>query len=142
MVDDDPDLLDLVARSLSAHGFEVETHTSALGVSNRIRDSVPDVVLIDVNFPALKGDKVVVSGSQQAPGTKFILYSASDETQLRSLAIASGADGYLSKSVQGDELARKIVVLPPKPRPTPVPCLSHSPFSPIHFFLAVSILAN
>jgi DNA-binding response OmpR family regulator len=121
VVDDDPDLLDLVARSLRSHGFEVETHISALGVSTRIRDSVPDLVLIDVNFPALKGDKVVSLARSQAPaGTKFILYSASDETQLRSLAMASGADGYLSKSVQGDELARKLESFRHKPRPTPV----------------------
>jgi DNA-binding NarL/FixJ family response regulator len=79
------------------------------------------VVLIDVNFPALKGDKVVSLARHNAPGTKFILYSASDEARLRSLAIASGADGYLSKSVQGAELARKIVSFRQRPRPTPVP---------------------
>jgi DNA-binding response OmpR family regulator len=121
VVDDDPDLLDLVSRSLSAHGIEVETHTSALGVSNRVRDTVPDVVLIDVNFPSLKGDKVVSLARSQAPAsTKFILYSASDESRLRSLAIASGADGYLSKSVQGAELAQKIEAFRQKSRPTPV----------------------
>lgn len=122
VVDDDPELLELVARSLSAHDFEVETHTSALGVSNRVRDSSPDVVLIDVNFPALKGDKVVSLARAQAPqGTKFILYSASDEARLRALALASGADGYLSKSVQGAELAQKIASFRPRPRSTPVP---------------------
>jgi DNA-binding response OmpR family regulator len=121
VVDDDPDLLDLVARSLRAHGIEVETHLSALGVHTRIRDTVPDIVLIDVNFPSLKGDKVVSLARAQAPaGTRFILYSASDEAQLRSLAKASGADGYLSKSVQGEELARKIESFRHRPRPAPV----------------------
>jgi DNA-binding response OmpR family regulator len=121
VVDDDPDLLDLVARSLRVHGIEVETHLSALGVHTRIRDTVPDVVLIDVNFPSLKGDKVVSLARAQAPaGTRFILYSASDEAQLSSLAKASGADGYLSKSVQGEELARKIQSFRQKPRPAPV----------------------
>lgn len=118
VVDDDPDLLDLVARSLRPHGIEVETHLSALGVHTRIRDTVPDIVLIDVNFPSLKGDKVVSLARAQAPaGTRFILYSASDEAQLRSLAKASGADGYLSKSVQGEELARKIESFRHRPRP-------------------------
>jgi DNA-binding response OmpR family regulator len=121
VVDDDPDLLDLVARSLRTHGIEVETHLSALGVPSRIREAMPDVVLIDVNFPSLKGDKVVSLARSQAPaGTRFILYSASDEAQLRSLATASGADGYLSKSVQGEELARKIESFRHKPRPSPV----------------------
>jgi DNA-binding response OmpR family regulator len=122
VVDDDPDLLDLVTRSLSAYNIEVETHFSALGVATRIRESLPDVVLIDVNFPSLKGDKVVALARSQAPlGTKFILYSASDESQLRKLANASGADGYLSKTVQGAELARKIESFRHKPRPMPVP---------------------
>ncbi|HVG63396.1 MAG TPA: response regulator [Hyalangium sp.] len=121
VVDDDPDLLDLVARSLRAHGIEVETHLSALGVHTRIRETVPDVVLIDVNFPSLKGDKVVSLARAQAPaGTRFILYSASDEVHLRSLAKSSGADGYLSKSVTGEELARKIESFRHKPRPAPV----------------------
>ncbi|CAM3728175.1 response regulator [Corallococcus praedator] len=118
VVDDDPDLLDLVQRSLSAYGFEVQTHTSALGVSNIVRASEPDFVLIDVNFPALKGDKVVGLARQYAPpGTRFILYSASDEAKLRSLAIASGADGYISKSVQGADLAQKLNAMRLKPRP-------------------------
>lgn len=122
VVDDDPDLLDLVARSLSAYGIEVETHLSALGVSTRIQQSLPDVVLIDVNFPSLKGDKVVSLARTQAPAsTKFILYSASDESRLRVLASTSGADGYLSKSVQGAELAQKIESFRDKPRPPPVP---------------------
>ncbi|RKH15190.1 response regulator [Corallococcus sp. CA053C] len=117
VVDDDPDLLDLVQRSLSAYGFDVQTHTSALGVSNIVRASEPDFVLIDVNFPALKGDKVVGLARQYAPpGTRFILYSASDEAKLRSLAIASGADGYISKSVQGADLAQKLNAMRLKPR--------------------------
>ncbi len=109
VVDDDPDQLDLVRRTLGTHGFEVHTHNSALGVSNMVRTSAPDLVLLDVDFPALKGDKVVSLARQYAPrDTKFILYSAFDEAQLRTLALSSGADGYLSKSVQGEELVRKL----------------------------------
>jgi two-component system, OmpR family, response regulator len=109
VVDDDPDQLELIRRTLDAHGFEVHTHNSALGVTNLVRNNAPHLVLLDVNFPALKGDKVVGLARQHAPqGTKFILYSADDEARLRSLALASGADGYLSKSVQGEELIRRL----------------------------------
>jgi len=122
VVDDDVDTLELVRRTLTARGFEVHTHTSALGVSNLVRNTAPHLVLLDVHFPALKGDKVVALARQYAPpSTQFILYSAADESRLRSLALASGADGYLSKSVQGEELAQKLLALrsrgrgPPKP---------------------------
>jgi two-component system, OmpR family, response regulator len=120
VVDDDPDQLELVRRTLGAHGFEVHTHDSALGVTNLVRNSAPHLVLLDVNFPALKGDKVVGLARQYAPqGTKFILYSADDEARLRSLALASGADGYLSKSVQGEELIRKLSAFHHRGRPLP-----------------------
>ena len=108
VVDDDPDQLELVRRTLAPH-FDVQTHDSALGVSNLVRQSAPALVLLDVNFPALKGDQILALARRHAPrGTQFILYSATDETRLRALALAAGADGYLSKSVQGAELIRKL----------------------------------
>jgi DNA-binding response OmpR family regulator len=121
VVDDDPDQLDLVRRTLVPHGIEVQTHNSALGVSNLVRNGEPDLVLLDVNFPALKGDQVVGLARRYAPqGTQFILYSAADESKLRSLALASGADGYLCKSVQGAELVQKLTALRKKSRPIAV----------------------
>ena len=63
---------------------------------------------------------VSLARSQAPASTRFILYSASDQSKLRALAIASGADGYLFKSVQG-ALARKIESFRQKPRSAPVP---------------------
>ena len=118
VVDDDVDQLMLLERTLNAYGFEVRTHRSSLGVSNLVRHATPDLVLLDVNIPALSGDKVLSLARNQAPATtRFILYSASDESKLRSLALASGADGYLSKSVQGADLIRKLTAIRNQGRP-------------------------
>lgn len=112
VVDDDQDQLALAERSLTAFGFDVRTHRSSLGVSNLVRNAAPDLVLLDVNIPALSGDKVLTLARAQAPTTtRFILYSASDESKLRALAKASGADGYISKSVQGEELSKKLMTI-------------------------------
>ena len=118
VVDDDTEQLSLLERMLGAYGFEVKTHRSSLGVSNLVRTTQPDLVLLDVNIPALTGDRVLTLARQQAlPSTKFILYSASDESKLRSLAATSGADGYITKSVQGEELAKKLTNFYNKSRP-------------------------
>jgi DNA-binding response OmpR family regulator len=53
--------------------------------------------------------------------TRFILYSASDESKLRALARESGADGYITKSVQGEELAQRLSALHQKARATAAP---------------------
>jgi DNA-binding response OmpR family regulator len=122
VVDDDQDQLVLAERTLSAYGFEVRTHRSSLGVSNLVRTSAPDLVLLDVNIPALTGDKVLALARAQAPmKTRFILYSASDESKLRALARESGADGYITKSVQGEELAQRLSALHQKARATAAP---------------------
>ncbi len=112
VVDDDQEQLSLMERTLSSYGFEVHTHSTSLGVSRLVRSETPDLVLMDVHLPALNGDKVLaVARTQATQRTKFILYSASDETRLRTLALRSGADGYLTKSLQGEALARKLVSL-------------------------------
>ncbi|MCE9669208.1 response regulator [Myxococcus stipitatus] len=117
VVDDDQEQLTLAERSLSSFGFDVRTHRSSLGVSNLVRTTTPDLVLLDVNIPALTGDRVLTLARAQAPaGTRFILFSASDESQLRALALASGADGYITKSTQGEELAKKLHAIHAKGR--------------------------
>ncbi len=117
VVDDDADQLLLLERTLQAYNFDVRTHRSSLGVSNLVRTVLPDLVLLDVNIPALSGDRVLALARHQAPPTtRFLLYSASDEAKLRSLALASGADGYISKSVQGESLARRLISIYKKSR--------------------------
>ncbi|RKG96288.1 response regulator [Corallococcus carmarthensis] len=123
VVDDDPLVLELVERSISRYGFEVITTRAALGVANLLRTEQPDIVLLDVNIPALSGDRILGVVRQFAgPDTLFILYSSMDESKLRELVRASGADGYIPKGVTGPELALKLSGLHHKRmanRPTP-----------------------
>lgn len=108
-VDDDPEQLEVLRRSLSIYGWEVHTHGSAMGVSNLVSNIAPDIVLLDVNFPALKGDRVIPLARSHAPKhTLFILYSNADESELRRRALESGADGFIPKSVQGAELDKRL----------------------------------
>lgn len=110
VVDDDPAHLLLVERSLQACGFEVQTHPTAFGVSHLVSTTAPDLVLLDVNIPALSGDRVLALAKARAPkDTQFILYSAADETKLRLLALESGADGYISKEVWGLDLGKRLL---------------------------------
>jgi DNA-binding response OmpR family regulator len=109
VVDDDPLVLELVERSLSRYGFDIVTTKAALGVANMVRTHTPDIVLVDVNIPALSGDRILTVARQFAgPETMFLLYSSMDESKLRELVRSSGADGYIPKSVSGPELALKL----------------------------------
>jgi two-component system OmpR family response regulator len=109
VVDDDVLQLDVVSRTLRAFGFEVATSQSAIGVTNSVRAFKPDVVLVDVNIPEMSGDKVVEVVRRLSQGAaRYVFYSACDEATLRKLAAQSRADGWITKSTVGLELAAKL----------------------------------
>lgn len=106
VVDDDPEYLELVVRTLRMFNYDVATATTSLGVSNIVRRTEPDVVLLDVNIPALSGDALLGLARRRAPKkTRFVLFSSADEDTLRKTAKQCGADGYITKSADGATLA-------------------------------------
>jgi two-component system, OmpR family, response regulator len=109
VVDDDHFQLELVERTLRADGIDVMTCSSPIGVTNSIVSFGPKIVLVDVNIPALSGDRLIGISRRWVPtGTLFVLYSASDEARLRLLAREVEADGWISKSVTGTELSKRV----------------------------------
>jgi DNA-binding response OmpR family regulator len=121
IVDDSEQQLDLTTRQLRSYGFEVATSSGSFGVSNLVRQFAPDVVLLDVEIPALSGDQLLtIARKHAAPGTRFVLFSACDEGRLRSLALETSADGWISKSEAPERLAGRLRTLcgeAPHPRP-------------------------
>jgi DNA-binding response OmpR family regulator len=117
VVDDDPLQLELVERTLKFEGFNVMTCESPIGVTNIVRSFLPHIVLLDVDIPALSGDKILSIARKSAPPmTRFVLHSSSDESILRNLAKEVEADGYISKSVTGSDLAARLRTLVAAPR--------------------------
>jgi two-component system, OmpR family, response regulator len=109
IVDDDAMQLDMVSRRLRLEGFVVATSATSFGTSNLIRTFLPQVVLLDVNIPALAGDKLLALARRVAPkATRFVLYSACDESKLQQLARDSEADAWISKSTDLAVVAEKL----------------------------------
>src|ERR1700749_2255825 len=107
IVDDNQQQLDLTSRQLKSFGFDVATSAGSFGVSNLVRSFAPDVVLLDVEIPALSGDRLLAIARRYAePGTRFVLFSACDET--RPLARETQADGWISKSETAEELVTRL----------------------------------
>ncbi|WP_394841616.1 response regulator [Pendulispora brunnea] len=108
-VDDDPLQLDLLFRGLTLEGFEVATHEGPIGVTNMVRAFQPDIVLLDLNIPSLRGDRLIELIRRTAgPNTKYFLLSASDESELRLRAAETSAHGWLSKSLPMNEIAHRL----------------------------------
>jgi DNA-binding response OmpR family regulator len=100
----------MVRRFLRLEGFEVETCSSPIGVSNLVRRLKPSVVLLDVNIPALSGTNLLqlLKRNVEAASTRFVLFSSEDVEKLRRLAGEFGADAYIQKGVDGSSLAKRL----------------------------------
>ena len=74
-----------------------------------VRETAPDVVIMDLNMPGMNGVDATRHISRDAPLTRVIVLTISDQEQDVMDAILAGACGYLLKDASVDELIRGIV---------------------------------
>jgi DNA-binding NarL/FixJ family response regulator len=70
-----------------------------------IRETDPDVVLLDVHLPDGGGEAVIAGVSQERPAVKFLALSVSDAAEDVIGVIRAGARGYVTKTISGEDLA-------------------------------------
>lgn len=120
VVDDDPIALRVTRARLESMGFEVMTRGRALGTSNFIRSEAPDVVLMDVEMPALSGDSLaqLIEKNSNVRRVFVVLHSSHELEQLQELAKGCGAVGVIRKTSENDtfraEFERVFAVVEPQ----------------------------
>ncbi|MCW2666601.1 MAG: two component transcriptional regulator, LuxR family [Frankiales bacterium] len=70
-----------------------------------VRETAPDVVLLDVHMPDGGGLAVLAQVGDSAPGTRFLALSVSDAAEDVIAVVRAGARGYVTKSISGPDLA-------------------------------------
>ncbi len=110
VVDDNEIVLEVVRMNMEDKGFEVETLQSAFQLTQAIREMQPDVILLDVNMPALRGDKAALILKQRSfsKDIPVLLYSDMEETELEALVEETGAKGYVQKTADAEALANAL----------------------------------
>jgi len=104
IVDDEPDVLLLLRVNLEAAGYETVLAADGETALNRIDDSDPDVVLLDIMMPVMDGWGVlrVLSDRETAPRVVVVSAKSSDRDVVR--ALTSGALDYITKPFDPDAL--------------------------------------
>jgi DNA-binding NarL/FixJ family response regulator len=108
IADDHPLWLSALERDLATAGLEV-VGTAADGPSTvrRTRATEPDVLVLDLNLPGLRGDEVCRALGDLP--TRILVLSASGEPADVLAAIKAGATGYLVKSARSEEIVGAVV---------------------------------
>lgn len=98
VIDDDAITLTVVRSRLTAAGHTVITREEAIGTGSVVRAERPDVVLVDVEMPALSGDRLAEMLMTPTERPVIILHSGRGRDELSDLARKAGADGFIEKS--------------------------------------------
>lgn len=109
VVDDNEVCRAVVRETLEEDGFDVIELGSPVGMSSVVNHEKPDVVLMDVEMPAIEGDKAVeILLKHRLHDCKILLYSGRSAAELEKLARSCGASGFVPKTVTDAALATAI----------------------------------
>jgi DNA-binding response OmpR family regulator len=106
ILDDDSDILFFCSHVFESIGFEVFTSENCNNIVEKVEDTNPDIILIDNWIPDIGGIKAikVLKKTLHLKDIPVILFSAN--SNLVELALEAGADSYLKKPFDLDELEK------------------------------------
>ncbi len=108
MVDDDPAIRDVVAETLDLEGFEVETASNGFEALAKMRENVPDAVVLDLMMPVLDGWGFVERCRSEPSLGDVPIVVMSAGHRVATVAGQIGAAGYVSKPFDLDALIEAV----------------------------------
>lgn len=110
VVDDEPDMVELLATVLKGEGYEVETYTDGRAALARVLEEPPELLLLDLMMPDLDGFELLKLLRLDSRGKHVVVLVVSARTghraQLETLQL--GANAYIYKPFSPRELAVQV----------------------------------
>jgi len=108
VVDDEPNILELLATSLRFAGFEVATATNGREALTEARRLRPDLVVLDVMMPDMDGFSVVRRMRGEGSTAPVLFLTARDATDDKVTGLTVGGDDYVTKPFSLEEIVARI----------------------------------
>lgn len=110
IVEDEEHTRYLLERLLTINNFEVQTAENGIDALNTMTNFKPEIILADWNMPEMDGAELC-SRIKSNPDLKhiyFIMITAKTSTQEKVVGLDTGADDYITKPVENEELLARI----------------------------------
>lgn len=107
VVDDDPTVLDVVARYLHRDGHRVACAADGPAALDQAARAMPDLVVLDLMLPGMNGLEVCRRLRESGPVAVVMLTALGEETD-RVVGLETGADDYVTKPFSPRELALRV----------------------------------
>jgi two-component system alkaline phosphatase synthesis response regulator PhoP len=110
VVDDDPDIIEILRYNLSLAGYQVKTAFNGKEAVKKAKLFLPEIILLDIMMPEMDGIEACtqIKSLPSLKKTMIIFLSARSEDFTQIAAFDAGGDDYISKPVKPKILLRKI----------------------------------
>jgi DNA-binding response OmpR family regulator len=134
VVEDDPDIAQLVVRYLDKAGFSTEVLSSGRDAVAAIAARPPDLLILDLMLPQVDGLEVcrITRSNEATASIPIIMLTARTEESDRIVGLELGADDYLAKPFSPNELIARVRALlrrAARGSPPPGPTISYGPIA-------------
>ena len=110
IVDDDPDIREILTYNLSNEGYNVKSAINGVEALKKAKKFIPDIILLDVMMPEMDGIEACsqLREIESLSKSMVIFLSARGEDFTQIAAFDAGADDYINKPVKPKILLKKI----------------------------------
>lgn len=110
VVDDEVGALTLIGIMLERGGFDVLKAHDALGALDMLKETTPDMFILDVMMPGMDGIELCrrIRSAPETQETPILILSARGDAEAVSMGIEAGANSYLSKPILHHDLITKV----------------------------------
>ncbi len=108
LVEDDRAISDAIRTGLAQEGFDVECVATVAAARAALRNRTPDLVVLDLKLPGESGMDLLRSLRNSTNYLPVVIMSALHEVGTRVLGLNAGADDYLTKPFQFEELVARL----------------------------------
>lgn len=113
LIDDEQDILEILSYNLEKEGYQVYTATNGIDGIEKARDTLPDLILLDMMMPQKDGIETCkdLRKIPELGNTLIVFLSARDEDYTQLAGYEAGANDYVTKVIKPKVLISKINAL-------------------------------
>ena len=113
MVDDEPDILEILKYNLSAQGYQVYTAKNGIEGVEKAKKKAPHLIILDVMMPEMDGIEAceIIRNTKGLENTIITFLTARGEDYSQVAGFDAGADDYITKPIKPKVLISKIKAL-------------------------------
>lgn len=111
VVDDEPEILDILSEYFQSKGYGVKTAESAAQARQLIEQHTPELMIVDIQMPGEDGLSLTRWVREQYPEVRVVMLTTASEVIDRVVGLEMGADDYIAKPFDLREVLARVKVL-------------------------------